>query len=143
MKLTTLVLLASMLSPSTANAEDFASLQQRVDRLENRITELSHRLDGLGASSAMREVRTVDPVFMGEGNAKPSPLAMDDPTINCPAHSFVTAIQLLKTEHVRLVFDLQYVRFARSIRYSWAREMQSRASWRWTIPRSIVPRIPP
>lgn len=49
MKLTTLVLLASMLSPSATNAEDLASLQQRVDQLENRITELSHRLDSLGA----------------------------------------------------------------------------------------------
>ena len=96
MKLKILVLLAVLLSPSAANAEDLASLQQRVDQLENRIAELSHRLDNLGASSAMREVRTVDPVFMGVGNAKPSPLAMDDPTINCPAHSFVTAIQLLK-----------------------------------------------
>jgi hypothetical protein len=36
MKLTTLVLLASMLSPSAANAEDLASLQQRVYQLENR-----------------------------------------------------------------------------------------------------------
>ena len=106
MKLTTLVLLASLLSPSAANAEDLASLQQKVDQLENRITELSHRLDNLGASSATREVRTVDPVFMGEGNAKPSPLAMDDPTINCPAHSFVTAIQLLKTGNT--VSQLRY-----------------------------------
>ena len=106
MKLTILVLLAILLSPSAANAEDLASLQQRVDQLENRIAELSHRLDNLGASSAMREVRTVDPVFMGEGNAKPSPLAMDDPTINCPAHSFVTAIQLLKTGNT--VSQLRY-----------------------------------
>jgi uncharacterized protein YceH (UPF0502 family) len=49
MKLTTLVLLASMLSPSAANAEDLASLHPRVDQLENRITELNHRLDSLGA----------------------------------------------------------------------------------------------
>lgn len=49
MKLTTLVLLASMLSPSAVNAEALASLQPRVDQLENRITELNHRLDSLGA----------------------------------------------------------------------------------------------
>jgi uncharacterized protein YceH (UPF0502 family) len=48
MKLTTLVLLASMLSPSAANAEDLA-FHPRVDQLENRITELNHRLDSLGA----------------------------------------------------------------------------------------------
>jgi hypothetical protein len=105
MKFTILVLLAALL-PSAANAEDLASLRQRVDQLENRIAELSHRLDNLGASSAMREVRTVDPVFMGEGKAKPSPLAMDDPIINCPAHSFVTAIQLLKTGNT--VSQLRY-----------------------------------
>jgi hypothetical protein len=106
MKLTTLVLVVSMVSPSVANAEDLTSLQQRVDQLENRITELSRRVESLGASSAMREVRTVDPVFMGEGNAKPGPLAMDDPTINCPARSFVTAIQLLKTGNT--VSQLRY-----------------------------------
>jgi len=49
MKLTILVLLAALLSPSAANSEDLASLQQRVDQLENRIAELSHRLDSLGA----------------------------------------------------------------------------------------------
>ena len=87
MKLAILALLAALLSPSAANAEDLASLQQRVDQLENRIAELSRRLDNLGASSAMRE-------------------------------------------------------FERSIRYSWAREMQRRALWRWTIQPSIVPRTP-
>src|SRR5579863_9078588 len=97
MKLTILTVLAVTLRISAANAEDLASLQHRVDQLQIRIAELNHRLDNLGASSATREVRTVDPVFMGEGNVKPSPLAMDDPKINCPAHSFITAIQLLKT----------------------------------------------
>ena len=106
MKLAIPALLAVLLSVSAANAEDLASPQHRVDQLENRITELSRRLDNLGASSAMREIRTVDPVFMGEGKAKPSPLAMDDPTINCPAHSFISAIQLLKTGNT--VSQLRY-----------------------------------
>jgi hypothetical protein len=106
MKFLMLALIASMLLPSSASAEDPSALQQKVDRLESRLVELTRRLDNLGASSAMREVRTVDPVFMGHGRPEQSPLAMDDPTVNCPAHSFVTAIQLLKTGNT--VTQLRY-----------------------------------
>ena len=83
--------------PSAARAEDVASLQHRIDQLESELKELRERVDALGPASAPRQVLTVDPVFMGAGAAEPSPLAMEDPRVNCPPHSFVTGIQVLKT----------------------------------------------
>jgi len=83
--------------PSAACAEDVVTLQHRIDQLESELRELRERIDTLGPASAPRQVLTVDPVFMGAGAAEPNPLAMEDPRINCPPHSFVTGIQVLKT----------------------------------------------
>ena len=91
------VAMSVLLVSGAARAEDLDALRQRIDQLESKLKEMSARIDDLGPTSAPRQVRIVDPVFIGAGDAKPSPLSMDDPTINCPPHSFVTAIQVLKT----------------------------------------------
>ncbi len=98
MKLECLALLALVLStPAPARAEEGETLQQRVDRLEADVEQLRARIDHLGPVSGARQVRVVDPVFIGAGSASPSPLAMDNPIINCSARSFVSAVQVLKT----------------------------------------------
>jgi hypothetical protein len=80
-----------------ARAEDTEALHHRIDQLESELKKLSARIDNLGSAAASRQIRVVDPVFIGAGSTKPSPLAMDNPIINCQPHSFVTAIQVLKT----------------------------------------------
>lgn len=98
MKFNTLVLTALiLLTAVSARADDAETLRKKVDQLETELRELRARIDNLGPASARREVRAADPVFIGAGSTHPSPLAMDDPAINCPPHSFVTAIQILKT----------------------------------------------
>ncbi|MBV9221642.1 MAG: hypothetical protein JO366_20990 [Methylobacteriaceae bacterium] len=80
-----------------AQAEDLDTLRKKVDQLTTELGELRARIDKFGPASAGREVKVTDPVFLGAGSTKPSPLSMDDPVINCPPRSFVSAIQVLKT----------------------------------------------
>ena len=98
------IAIASLLAfaqPCPATAQDIvrrnAALADEVDRLRSEVDALRSRLDALGPASASREVRIADPVFVGAGAVEPSPLAMDDPIINCPRRSFVSVIQILKT----------------------------------------------
>jgi hypothetical protein len=98
MKLNALAAITLLISFScAARAEDVETLRRRIDQLEIQVKEMGARIDNLGPASAPRQVRTVDPVFFGKSSTKASPLAMDNPIINCPQHSFVTAIQVLKT----------------------------------------------
>lgn len=86
-----------LLSPGSPRAEELESLQQWVGQLETTLKALSVRLDGLGPVVATREVRIADPVFIGAGAKSLNSLSMDNPIINCPRHSFVSAVQVLKT----------------------------------------------
>ena len=98
MALTTSVLATVMILISApAWSQEDATLAKRVDRLESDIRTLHARIDHLGPASALRDVKVVDPVFIGAGGAKTNSLSMDNVVINCPAHSFVTAVQVLKT----------------------------------------------
>jgi hypothetical protein len=82
-----------------ARAEDGTVLETRIGQLEAEIRQLQGRVEHLGLVTTSREIRIADPVFVGAGSVSPSPLAMDDPAINCPARSFVTAIQIIKTSN--------------------------------------------
>ena len=99
--LATVIILIS----APAWSQEDARLAKRVDRLESDIRMLHARIDNLGPASALRDVRVVDPVFIGAGGARSNSLAMDNAAINCPPHSFVTAVQILKTgntvSHIR------------------------------------------
>ena len=86
-----------LLSSAPAWSQDAAALDKKIDRLESDVRSLHARLDKLGPASALRDVKVVDPVFIGAGGAKTNSLAMDNALINCPPHSFVTAVQILKT----------------------------------------------
>ena len=85
------------LASGAARAESLEATQKRVEQLESEVRELRARIDNLGPVAGAREIRTANPVFLGEESMGPSQLAMDDPAINCPAQSFVAAIQILKT----------------------------------------------
>ncbi len=87
----------TILISAPAWSQEDATLAKRIDRLESDIRTLHARIDDLGPASALRDVRVVDPVFIGAGGAKTNSLAMDNAAINCPPHSFVTAVQILKT----------------------------------------------
>ena len=82
------------LAPAMAQADEIDLLHRKVDQLEAHLNDLRQRLDGLGSASASRQVRIVDPVFIGAGVQKSNSLAMDNETINCPARSFITAVQI-------------------------------------------------
>ena len=86
-----------VLSSAPAWSQDAGALDKKIDRLESEVQSLRARLDHLGPASALRDVKVVDPVFIGAGGAKTNSLAMDNALINCPPHSFVTAVQILKT----------------------------------------------
>lgn len=86
-----------ILSSAPAWSQDDAALTKKIDQLESDIRTLHARVDNLGPASALRDVKVVDPVFIGAGGAKINSLAMDNAMINCPPHSFVTAVQILKT----------------------------------------------
>ncbi len=91
--LATVIILIS----APAWSQEYATLAKRVERLESDLRTLHSRIDNLGPASALRDVRVADPVFIGAGGAKANSLAMDNAVINCPPHSFVTAVQILKT----------------------------------------------
>ena len=86
-----------LMAAGAAHADDGSALDKRLDRLDAELKDLRARVDHLGPSSAAREVKVVDPVFIGAGAAKHNSLSMDEASINCPRHSFVTAVQVLKT----------------------------------------------
>lgn len=85
------------LLPVSAWADDVADLRKRVDQLEADLRHVQLRFDKLGAASTVRQVRIANPVFIGAGTKNANSLAMDNETINCPAKSFITAVQILKT----------------------------------------------
>ncbi len=95
----TIPVLAALLAVAsgTARADDIGALRMKVEQLESELAGLRGRLDRLGTVAVLREVKATDPVFLGRGANRPAPLTMDDSAINCPARSFVTAIQVLKT----------------------------------------------
>ena len=93
-----MVLLIGLL-PGSVKADELQNLQNRVNQLETDLKNLKQRFDNLGSGSAPRKVRIVDPVFIGEGVQKSNSLEMDNETINCPARSFITAVQILKTSN--------------------------------------------
>ncbi len=98
MKIRVIVLTAVVsLAPAAARADDVVDLHRKVDQLEADLKDLRLRFGKLGASSAARQIRVVDPVFIGAGVQKANSLAMDNETINCPSRSFITAVQILKT----------------------------------------------
>src|SRR5260370_26432904 len=85
------------LASVTTRSESWEAIQNRVEQVESELRELRARIDNLGPVAGAREIRVANPVFLGPESMGPSQLAMEDPAINCPAQSFVAAIQILKT----------------------------------------------
>ena len=96
-RITSVVAAVMILVSTQAWPQDDTTLTKKIDRLESDVRTLQARLADLGPASALRNVKVVDPVFIGAGGAKTNSLSMDNAMINCPPHSFVTAVQILKT----------------------------------------------
>ena len=71
-----------VLSSLPAWSQDATAVDKKIDRLEIELQALRARIYHLGPASALRDVKVVDPVFIGAGAAKTNSLEMANTTIN-------------------------------------------------------------